>query len=184
MSIKRFEATLLRLLDRGPGESIGGEGPVKEDGSGGTRLPDPSDQINPGDGSRAETARALNAAFLITLAGPGHRLFWEADVLFEKIIRTEEGSQLGRYYQRGRSAIWREIEPLGSDAPQLDEILAALALALGNSSENPPQPSAALSRIPVTHASLRTALDAATLFAEGKADEATQLLERAAGKAC
>ena len=179
MSIRQFEAALLGLLDRGSGGSLS-EG---NDG-GSTRLPDPSDQINPGDGSRNDTARALNAAFLITLAGPGHPLFWEADVLFEKIIRTEEGSRLGRYYQRGRSAIWREIEPLGADEPPFDEILSALVFTLGNPAENPSRQGAAVSKIPVTTALLRTALDAATLFAEGRRDEATHLLERAAGKAC
>jgi hypothetical protein len=145
MSIKHFESTLLNLL------------------AGGT-VPDPSDQINPGAGSRADTARALNAAFLITLAGPGHPLFWEADVLFEKIIRTEEGSRLGRYFQRGRSAIWREIEQLESEELQLGEILST--------EEDPP------SEISVTATYLRTSIAAAVLFAEGRNEEAAELLER------
>ena len=147
MSIERFESTLLGLF-------------------GGGTIPDPSDQINPGDGSRTDTARALNAAFLITLAGPGHRLFWEADVLFEKIIRTEEGSRLGRYYQRGRSAIWKEIESLESTELQIEEILAAHG--------------SSISRIPVTADRLRSVIDAATAFAEGRDEEAADLLERAA----
>ena len=182
MSIKRFESVLLGLLGGNSGglENQGDEG-------GRTRIPDPSDQINPGDGNKADTARALNAAFLITLAGPGHRLFWEADVLFEKIIRTEEGSRLGRYYQRGRSAIWREIEPLDLTEPQLEEILTALAVALKGPAATRPDLEAlfsdqesSTSKIPVTVAYLRCALDAATLFAGGKEEEATKMLRRAA----
>jgi hypothetical protein len=149
MSIKKFESNLLDLL------------------CGGT-VPNPSDQINPGLGSRADTARALNAAFLITLAGPGHPLFWEADVLFEKIIRTEEGSRLGRYFQRGRSVIWREIEPLETEELQLREIL---------STENDPPP-----EISVTAMHLRSSLAAATLFAEGRNEEGAELLEQSADK--
>lgn len=177
MSIKRFESMLLGLL-------------------GGGTVPDPSDQIKPGFGSRADTTRALNAAFLMTLAGTGHRLFWEADVLFEKIIRTEEGSRLGRYFQRGRSAIWREIEPLGSEEPKLEEILTALAFSLTSAPAKHPDPvpvpsdqppnqkdtltaqKSPLSEIPVTVAYLRSALAAATLFAAGRDEEAAELLER------
>ncbi len=172
MSIKRFESTLLGLLGGGTGGSLG-----KEDDGGRTYLPDPSDQINPGDGRRTDTVRALNAAFLITLAGPGHRLFWEADVIFEKITRTEEGSQLGRYYQRGRSTIWREIESLELTEPQIEEILTSLACALEVSAEPTPDQKASLSKIPVTVAYLRSALAAAALFADAKDEEAADLLE-------
>jgi len=175
MSIKRFESTLLGLL-------------------GGGAVPDPSDQIKPGFGSRADTARVLNAAFLMTLAGPGHRLFWEADVLFEKIIRTEGGSRLGRYFQRGRSAIWREIEPLESEEPELAEILTALASSLASPPAKHPDPEplpsdqmgtltateGPLSKIPVTVTYLRSSLAAAALFADGRDAEAAELLERAA----
>ncbi len=175
MSIKRFESTLLGLLSGGA-------------------VPDPSDQIKPGFGSRADSTRALNAAFLMTLAGPGHRLFWEADVLFEKIIRTEEGSRLGRYFQRGRSAIWREIEPLESEEPELAEILTALASSLASPPAKHPDPEplpsdemgtltatkGPLSKIPVTVTYLRSSLAAAALFADGRDAEAAELLERAA----
>jgi hypothetical protein len=163
MSIKRFERTLLGMFD---------------DGS----VPDPSGQINPGDGSKTDTARALNAAFLITLAGPGHPLFWEGDVLFEKIIRTEQGSSLGRYYQRGRSLLWRELKALDPEEAESDEIFTALALTI----KGPREPSAAqtalLSRIPAAVTYIRCALDAAVLFADGRNEDASAMLAECARK--
>jgi hypothetical protein len=162
MSIKRFESELLRLFEGGP-------------------APDPSEQINVGAESDIDSARALNAAFLITLAGPGHPMFWEADVLFEQIIRTQEGSALGRYYQRGRSLIWRELESLQGDATQLDRAMSALAYDLQDPEErepgaipdgeaSPPPPA------PLTTAYLRTALEAVALFAGGNDEKAAAKL--------
>jgi hypothetical protein len=161
MSIKRFEQTLLGMFNDGT-------------------VPDPSEQIYTGDGNDLDTARSLNAAFLITLAGPGHPLFWEADVLFEKISRTEQGSALGRYCQRGRSLIWRELEELDSDAAESEEILAALALAMRGTRQLSVNQSTLLSRIPTTVAYTRCALDATVLFADGREEDAGAMLSNRA----
>jgi hypothetical protein len=166
MSIKRFESELLRLFEVGA-------------------VPDPSDQINLGPESDIDSARALNATFLITLAGPGHPLFWEADVLFEKIIRTQQGSALGRYYQRGRSLIWRELEALEGDATQLDIAMSALAYDLQDGgetepAENPAGEDSPLLLAPMTTTFLRRALEAAALFADGSHEKAAAKLEQCA----
>ena len=166
MNIRRFEIELLRLL-------------------GGGTVPDPSEQISLGSETEIDSARALNAAFLITLAGPGHPLFWEADVLFERIIRTDLGSTLGRYYQRARSLIWRELEALEGELAQVENVLSALVHELLDSDETEPGEIPAgeaspLANVPVTTAYLRRALEAVTMFAEGRDEEAAAKLEQCA----
>lgn len=178
--IDRFESLMLHLLTEEPGES-------------GSAIPDPTTQLDTGQRRATEIARALNSAFLITLAGPNHRLFWPADNLLEEIARSGAQYRLARFLQRCRSEIWQEVEERGASSEQFAADLESLArqLETGNlcaglcsttgrtRRDRWEAASEVLALIPTSYGYLRCSMTAATLFAAGEDQAALDLLEAA-----
>ncbi len=80
--------------------------------------------FNPADDN---IPRALNAAFLVTLAGRGHPGFQEAGRFIEGLSASSEWGETAGFYRQGRNLICEEIEARGLKDARFAERLEELA---------------------------------------------------------
>ncbi len=94
-----------------------------------------SAHFDPSAREDAGIARSLNAAFLITLAGPGHPQLEEANRFLRERADSEKWGEAARFYLAGVERIKQEIEAVGQHNPDFTRRLTALAERLAHSDE-------------------------------------------------
>ena len=71
---------------------------------------DPTEQFDPEDTGRTAIFRALNAAFLITLAGPNHPSSERAEKFLLRLASSSQWAKVANFYLSGNKRIVQEIE--------------------------------------------------------------------------
>ncbi|MFH1624630.1 MAG: hypothetical protein ABID54_05675 [Pseudomonadota bacterium] len=95
--IEEFESTIYTVTK-----------PRDEDGA--FCIFDPTEQFDEGDAGNAGVAKALNAAFLITLAGRRHPASERAKRFLARMVDSPEWKQVATFYLNGIDSIRREID--------------------------------------------------------------------------
>lgn len=124
---EEFEACIRALLRMGDGESTFA-GPLRD-----TTLSREQE-----DGP--ETAQALNAAFLVSLAGPQHALADHAKKLLNDACASTEWNILGRFYRQAIDWIGEELLSACREHPKFMERLQCLAECLRGQHASPETP--------------------------------------------
>lgn len=89
-------------------------------------LFDPTEQLQADSGDDAGMARALNAAFLINLAGSAHPAWEQAKCLLALMSDSPKWSELAEFYLQGTNLIYREIERVCRHNPDFADRLEDL----------------------------------------------------------
>ena len=84
-------------------------------------------------------ARALNAAFLITLCGEQHSLFRQASDFLTRRENSPEWGEIAKFYLNGVELVCREIETACKNNPDFSHRLESLSEWLANR-ESPIRP--------------------------------------------
>ncbi len=90
-------------------------------------LLDPVQQWDETASEPTAIARSLNAAFLITLAGPQHPAFESASHFISRLATVADWAEVARFYQAGIAQIHSEIETVCQQNPDFASRLVALA---------------------------------------------------------
>ncbi len=111
--IDHFESILYRLFEQDPKKDV-------------VSIFNPSGQFDKNAVNPIATARSLNAAFLITLAGKRHRDFEQADAFLRRMTKSSEWADLARAFQTGKKLILKEIETACLQRPDFADRLENL----------------------------------------------------------
>ena len=87
---------------------------------------DPTEQLDEERTDQAGIAQALNAAFLIALAGSRHLAFEQARHLLDRMADSSESRSIAEFYLTGINLIHREIETICRHDPDFSNRLLAL----------------------------------------------------------
>ncbi len=93
---------------------------------------DPAEQLDEERTDNAGIAQALNAAFLITLAGSIHPALERAKHFMARMIESSEWVEVARFYMNGINLIHREIEDVCKQDPNFVDRLRNLSEWLSN----------------------------------------------------
>lgn len=99
--IKQFEAIIYFLFGASKEENV-------------FRLFNPAEQFDPSQKDDTGVIRALNSAFLISLAGPNHHLFTQAMGFLTEMLQSPSWSQIAGFYLNGIRLVQEEIDSICS----------------------------------------------------------------------
>jgi hypothetical protein len=93
---------------------------------------DPTEQLDEERTDSAGIARALNAAFLITLAGSMHPALERAERLLARMADSSEWADIARFYTNGTRLVHQEIETVCKHDPIFKDRLKTLSEWVSN----------------------------------------------------
>ncbi len=99
---------------------------------GGFSIFNASGQFDDQRSDKEGIARALNAAFLITLCGEQHRLFRQASGFLARRENSPEWGEIAKFYLNGVKLIHTEIETVCKNNPDFSHRLGSLSEWLAN----------------------------------------------------
>lgn len=86
-----------------------------------------SDQFDDQSDNAARVSQSLNAAFLITLSGDSHPDFSRAETYLNRMANSSEWTDVARFYMRGTSLVYDEIESVSRCDSDFAERLDSLS---------------------------------------------------------
>jgi len=116
--LRQLETILRTLLRQG-------------DGTGGFRIFDPLAQLDGAGDDEAGIARALNAAFLIALAGPDHPAAERAERMLDEMGDSSRWAAVAGFYRKGIELIGKELATVCERDPDFADRLRGLAEWVG-----------------------------------------------------
>jgi hypothetical protein len=122
---ERTEASSIKELETIAERLVGAE-------TGPFTLFDPSGQFDETRSDPVGIAAALNAAFLITMAGEGREEFAVADDFLKRMAQSGDWSRVAQFYRDGRRRIRQEIEETCRESPGFAERLRHLSAWLSD----------------------------------------------------
>ncbi len=93
---------------------------------------DPTEQFDENKDDHVNIAKALNVAFLITLAGNKHRALKRANSFIKRMTKFSKWTDLANFYLTGKDMIQQEIETVCEQGPGFTDRLEALCKWLSN----------------------------------------------------
>jgi hypothetical protein len=87
---------------------------------------DPDGQLDENINHHSETVKALNTAFLITLAGSRHRNSGRAEAFLKHMRESSRWKDLAKFYLSAKRLIHKEIETVCAGYPDFSDSLKAL----------------------------------------------------------
>jgi len=117
--IEQFESIIFTLIQ-----------PKEEKGT--FSILDPTGQLEEERTDNAGIARALNAAFLITLAGSMHPALERAERLLARMVDSSEWADTAKFYTNGIKVVHQEIETVCKQDPNFADRLKTLLAWVSN----------------------------------------------------